>query len=202
MELTIEQAEKLVSDVQVAHRLLVAYYERLLARLDLLARELDLDFWDWRPAENARPCRSTTQPGQKWLWDMLPLFASNHRYRKVRTESLKRGDILVIFSPYADDSFHSDNRGNDGSSGPDPLKLSFGKGVLYVEVYRCVKNSKVTWTESLQNAEYLHYERDEWQDVGFGLRAQAFEFELAQLMRSPDTLRHKVQALLEAPLFS
>lgn len=202
MELTKEQAEKLVADVQVAHRLLVAYYQRLLARLDLLARELDLDFWEWEPAENARPCRGTTQPGRKWLWDMLPLFASNHSYRRMRSETLNKGDTVVIFSPYADDAYHSDNCGPVGITGPDPLKLPFGNGVLYVELYRCVKSSKGTWSSALDEVESPDYELNGWQDVGLGLRACAFEFELAQLMRTPEALLNRVRSLLDTPLLN
>lgn len=201
MEVSEAQAEKLVADVQVAHRLLVAYYQRMLGRLDLIAKELDLDFWYWEPAETERPCSTNTAPSRKWLWDMVPLFASTHFFRKTRGKRPLKGDVVVALSVYADDAFESEKREDAGIRGrPDPLTLPIGRGVLFVEVYRCIGTCRVAWNDAWRKAQDPNYDLHGWQDVGQGFKARAWTCSLVRLMQCPGPLLAMVNDSLQEPL--
>ena len=95
MDVTLDQCQKLVADVQVAHRLLVAYYERLTSRMDMVARDLDARFFRWEPTETERPCRAKTLPSRNWLWDMVPLYAAYHAYGKTSANTIRVEDFAI-----------------------------------------------------------------------------------------------------------
>ncbi|MFP3534859.1 hypothetical protein SB763_36520, partial [Burkholderia sp. SIMBA_042] len=66
MGLSIEDAEKMVEQLQFAHRISVAFYKRILPTLDNIASELDCQFRYWEPMHTSMPGRGTTQPSTKW----------------------------------------------------------------------------------------------------------------------------------------
>jgi hypothetical protein len=201
MDITLAQAEKLVTDVQVAHRLVVAYYERLLARLDAVAGELGLDFWYWEPIETSRPCRSSTHPGRNWLWDMVPLYASVYIYRRAAGKRPRKGDVAIVFNVYAEHSFEQGQRRKAGLKGnPDPLKLPDGEGVVKVVVYRCASDSSQVWDKVWHDAGSPEHAERGWQDVGYGFEGREFDLRLAELICSPDVLRDKLRVYVEEKL--
>jgi hypothetical protein len=198
MDVAVVDAEKLVRDVQVAHRIIVAYYESLLTTLDNLAKEFDLDFWYWDPLETSRPCRSSTQPSRNWLWDMIPLYAATHIYKRFSGKRLRKGDFVVAFDVYAEDSFDSDKRRAAGfASNPDPLKLPKGEGLVRVEVYRCVQDSNQIWNTAWHDTRDPDIEVKGWQDVGHGIKAKIFPIRLADLIHAPQQLRVELHACFD-----
>lgn len=196
MAVTLEQTTKLVDDVQVAHRLLVAYYERLLARLEAVARELDLSFWYWEPLETSRPCRSQTPPTKNWLWDMLPLYASLHVYRRIAGENIRRGDVNVLFEVYADDGFSEAKRKLTGRGKPDPLTLPRGDAVIIAEVYVAKTSVRKPWDDEWGDLDSPDQASEVWKDVGCDVYARCVKTQLAEFMRDPSEFRNRVAALI------
>ena len=202
MDVTLQQAEKLVTDIQVAHRLVVAFYERLLAGFNAVAAELQFDFWYWEPLETNKPCRTTTPPSKNWLWDMVPLYASSHVYRRASGQRPQAGDVVLSLWAYSDDAFGKENRRAAGVKGkPDPLKLPIGEGIIEVQLYRWSKDGDGDWNSAWDGLDDADPSRDGWQEVGGGVLASAFQFKLAEFIHEPERLSGKIALLVsDAPL--
>ena len=197
MDVTLDQCKKLVTDVQVAHRLLVAYYERLTSRIDMVARDLELKFFRWEPTETARPCRAKTPPARNWLWDMVPLYAAFFAYGKMSGNTIRRGDFAACFMVYADDAFDGDNRKRAGVRGkPDPLTLPSGEGLFVVDVYFAKRNAKKSWDDLWDDLEEPDPADGNWNDIGNDIDGMAFNVGLAEFMFDPEAVRERIAALV------
>ena len=199
MEVTLEQCQRLVADTQVAHRLIVAFYERLTSRLDMVARDLEARFFRWAPTETERPCRAKTPPSRNWLWDMVPLYTAYHAYGKMSANTIRRGDFAVCFMVYTDDAFDSESRKRAGVRGkPDPLTLPAGEGLLVVDVYLSRRNVRKTWDEVWDNLDEPDPAIEQWVDVGSDVDALAFELPLAEFLHDPGEVRARLAALISS----
>lgn len=197
MDMTLQQAAKLVTDVQVAHRLVVAYYERLLAGFNTVAAELQFDFWSWDPIETKRPCRRTVPPAKNWLWDMVPMYASSHLYRRVSGQRPQVGDLVLWLRAYSDDAFKEEKRRAAGVKGkPDPLKLAMGEGVIEVHLYRWVNDGEGDWDLTWDDLDDADPSIAGWQELGSDVLANAFHFKLADFIYSPEVLSGRIAALV------
>ena len=197
MDVTLDQCQKLVSDAQIAHRLLVAYYERLMARLDMIAGQLEASFLRWDPTETDRPCRSKTPPSRNWLWDMIPLYAAYYAYGKTSASTIRKGDFAVCFMVYTDDAFDSENRKNAGLRGrPDPLTMPSGEGSIVVDIYVAGRSLKKTWDVLWDDLEDPVPDNGTWSEVGNEVVARAFHVPLAEFMHQPDALGSRISALI------
>lgn len=200
MDVTPEQAQKLVADVQIAHRLVVGFYERLLPTFDSLSDNLGFDFWFWSPTETSRPCGENTRPTKNWLWDMVPLFAAEHAYRKVNGKRLKVGDMALSFNVYIDDNFNSDVREVLGHKGkPDPILLPLGKGTIAVDLYRATKRSNESFEQAWENANEPTPELSSWHSVHPNMQAVALRVLLADFISEPEATRNLLRTLISQP---
>ena len=136
--ITVEDANKLVSSVQVAHRIAVGFYGRVLPMLDEIAGQLGLDFWDWGSEEDRVVPRGSTPPSSRWSWDFVPLYSSLHCYSRESGKNLASPtDVVLGLVLYIDDSFERDGPVRAGSAHqPDPVSLPIGRAVLRTYVYR------------------------------------------------------------------
>lgn len=197
MDVTLDQCQKLVADVQVAHRLLVAYYERLTSRMDMVARELDARFFRWEPTETERPCRAKTPPSRNWLWDMVPLYAANYSYGKMSANTIRAGDFAICLNVHTDDAFESESRKRLGVRGkPDPLTLPPGEGVLVVDVHLAKRNIKKSWDELWDDLGDPDPAIGHWGAVGNDVDAIAFKLPLAEFMHDPAVVRARISTLV------
>ena len=73
--MTPQQADQAIQQVQNAHRLVVAYYQRMLQTLEAIAHQQNCSFHWWGSQYFAQPCRGSTDPLSKWSWDFVPLLA-------------------------------------------------------------------------------------------------------------------------------
>ncbi len=55
-----QNEEDLFLQIRTAHRLLAAYYQRLLPTIEQIANELDLKFYCWLPSEHEKPGNFST----------------------------------------------------------------------------------------------------------------------------------------------
>lgn len=184
MELTRERAEHLVAQAATAHRIVVAFYQRMLPQLDEIATGLDMDFWYWEPIETGRPCRSTTRPSSNWAWDMVPLYAANFVYRRVQqAERVTEGDLVLQFSVYFDTSFDSDERKRAGLRGePDALTLPAGRSEIQAYLCRCTGDDQRSFEVMWRESEYAEPEIDGWQTLDRVLEGKYHAWQLADLV--------------------
>ncbi len=134
MELTKENADSIVSQVQQAHRISVGFYRRILPTLDLVSDQLGCSFWYWEPMHTARPGKNKSQPSKSWAWDYVPLFASAHVYRHVSGDNrTELSDYGIRFELYIEDSFCPEKW--EGNLQPDAVFMPKGNAVLRAFVY-------------------------------------------------------------------
>ena len=137
--LTPEQAAELLQQLQVAQRISVAVYHRMLRLFDELGASMGGQFLRWHPAETDRPPMSTTAPSGKWAWDLLPLYASVHHYLRCASSTCATaGDQALRISCYLDEGFRRSHRQLHQTHGePDPLGLPMGEASLTLNLWHC-----------------------------------------------------------------
>ncbi|MCL6742280.1 hypothetical protein [Kosakonia sp. R1.Fl] len=143
MQNNLEQATHFVIQLQQAHRIVAAFYQRILPLFDNLASQaMDADFWYWYPSETSRPCRTFTRPSSSWAWDFLPIFASEHAYKNWDSDTTKKGDETLVFRLWVDDDFRFSSPLRAGKkSQPNPLQLD-GQGIVEVILVRSLEDSE------------------------------------------------------------
>ncbi len=189
MEMTLTQTTELVSQLQTAHRLSVGFYQRLLPQLSHIASELEMGFWYWEPCHTSLPGRSTTAPGSKWAWDLIPMFASRHVYRRVVGELAQAGDVALVFNVYLDDNFKPEKRKALGQKGqPDPLTLPFGKATVEMYLYRCDGENGDSFQKLWQDSEWPSVDGAGWEQVGPQMAARLITRDLALFINDSDSV--------------
>ncbi|CAM3317798.1 hypothetical protein [Polaromonas hydrogenivorans] len=197
IESTTENFVHLVNQVKVAHRLCAGFYQRLLPTIKHVASELDFTFWSWRPLETERPPRATTQPAEKWAWDFLPLFASEHIYRRSDGDVAKVGDVAIIFSIYLDESFKKENRSKLGIAGqPDPIVLPMGEAVVEMSLYRCDQDNGESFDSQWTGLGWPDKCIEGWQKVSDLMSTMYLRHTLVEFIANPDTVVDKLRLRL------
>lgn len=193
--------DKLIRDVQVAHRLSVGFYQRLLPIIRNVASSIDCTFRSWCPCETNRPAKSTTQPGEKWAWDFVPLFASQHVYFRTNGGPAKVGDLALVLDVYLDANFKEDARAALGAIGqPDPIKLPQGDAIVDIYVYRCIKTSKLSLEILYEDAEWPSLGSGAWDQEGEHLSALAMRYSLRDFVACPENIVSRLQHELSATI--
>lgn len=193
MEMNVAQAEVLVTQVQTAHRLAVGFYQRLLPLLTRIAGEFDTQFWYWEPTNTSRPSPSTTSPNNKWKWDLVPLFASRHVFRRIAGEQAQQGDVAIVFNVYLDEDFKPERRKSLGIKGqPDPLSLN-GSATVEIYLYRCTVDSEAPFHKMWDAVEWPDDKIKGWHTVGQKMSACRLGYPLAQFIAAPEGVIADVQ---------
>jgi len=189
MEMTLPEATELVGQLQTAHRMSVGFYQRLLPLLSHIASKQEMGFWYWEPCHTNLPSRSTTAPGDKWAWDLVPMFASRHVYRKVVGELAQTGDVALVFNVYLDDNFKPEKRKALGEKGqPDPLTLQVGKATVEMYLYRCDGENGDSFQKRWQNSEWPSGDSTGWELVGPQMSAHLLTRDLAKFITDPQSV--------------
>lgn len=141
--------EDLFLQIRTAHRLLAAYYQRLLPTIDQITNALDLNFYGWMPTENNTPCRFSSNILDRWQWDLLP--ANCTRYVFIDAE--KKNDITVgkyfiEFHVISDTGILKENRKSLNNQ-PDALDLTISaedaKSILRVNLFAPYHDREGYW---------------------------------------------------------
>lgn len=184
MEMTPDAAENLVTQLQQAHRISVAFYQRILPTLDLIALELDCEFSSWEPLHSSRPAGKNSKPSATWAWDYVPLFASNHIYLRVHGEQAQPNDVGLCLCLYVDQGFIPTERKKTRVSGePDAVTLPIGRAVLQAWVYRPVESSDLSFDDLWAGAGDPVIGSDNFQVVADNMSAIVFEWPLADIIQ-------------------
>lgn len=163
MQITIEEARKLVAQQQIAHKLLAGFYQNLLTSFDRLAAKCDYSFSGWWPALTNRPCQTRTNPSSKWIWDFLPLYSTTFEYKMLAEPTKAQpGNCVLVFRLYCDEGFRTEYR----TGYIDPIDLESKDGCIELMVYRCIKSDLKGCSELYSASEWPKPFSDGWQNGG------------------------------------
>lgn len=192
MNIDAETARKLMGDVQVAHRVVVGFYERLMPRLDHIAESMELEFFYWQPLYTSRPAMSTTRPSQNSLWDMVPLYASMHVYRRVEGGNLRAGDKAAVFNIQVDEGFKTAMaRGK-----PDPIEFAQGNATLRIDLYRATSDVEETFDAIWNKAKTADPAKDGWHKVADCMEGRSIRMPLEEFMSDHESTARTLRELL------
>lgn len=201
MNTVSEEITHLVNQVQIAHRLCVGFYQRLLPCVQQVASALECSFCSWNPLETDRPTRQYTPPQNKWAWDMVPMYATEHLYERVAGEHAREGDLNLSFHIYLDQNFKSDQRKQLGIKGqPDPLTLPQGEANVEICMYRCTADSKTSFDSLWEAAKEPDAETAGWQMVGEKMQATSRRYPLARFIAQTDQVIAELEVMLDVPV--
>jgi hypothetical protein len=173
-----QEAECIITQLQNAHRISVAFYRRILPLLDTIAIQLGCTFYSWAPTYTNRPGRSSSQPSQAWAWDYVPLYASTHTYKHVADETRTGlNDFAISFYLDIEDSFGKTTHTNKRQL--DAVTLPGGQGVLGVELYRLKKAENASFAELWEEQGEDLAVDEPWKGVGNHWEGKAFQWPLA-----------------------
>ena len=198
MNASIEEMTRCVEQVQVAHRVCAAFYQRLLPTLDKIARDSDFSFWEWGPAETDRPCRSGTDPNSKWAWDMLPMFALQIRYRRFDAGPATAGDGAFSLRIYLEDSFRKERRPK-GMGEVDAMELPQGSATVDVHLHRSTAPNDKTFEELWRDRKEPSDKHDKWEPCGEHLVTRTWRMGLAEFLLDPESVATRIKVSFNEP---
>jgi len=145
--------EDLFLQIRTAHRLLAAYYQRLLPTIEQIANELDLKFYSWIPSEFCTPCKFSTNIFDRWQWDLLPANCTRYVFFNAEKKNdIRLGKYMVEFHVISDSGILTENRKSPNNQ-PDALDLAISpedaKSVLRVHLYAPYKTREAFWYDGL-----------------------------------------------------
>lgn len=118
----MEQVDNLLLQVRTAHRLLAAYYQRMVPTIKEMANKLELTFCYWGNVEFGLTPTTHRDVTAYWQWDLLPGMNSRYLYSQFQqTNKVRIGDYLVEFMLVSDTGV--DSHGNGHKNEPDALNL-------------------------------------------------------------------------------
>jgi len=187
----------LFSQIRTAHRLLAAYYQRLLPTIDEIANSLELDFYGWHPSEHGGPCRFSSNIMDRWQWDLLPANCTRYVFFNAEKKNeIRVGKYMIEFHVISDSGILTENWKSPNIQ-PDALDLSVSveraQSVLRVHLYAPYKNRDAYWYDGLfdQCEDPVHTVQPEANKVADNVHSfiSGFEMPLAELIADDAVVR-------------
>lgn len=149
-------SDDLFRQIRTAHRLVAAYYQRLIPTLDDIIHQLGIEFYAWIPSEFDAPCRLTTDITNKWQWDLLPGISTRYLFKSFEDPNqVKVGEYLIEFFVISDTGVLKDKDPNKHITQPDalnlPLSVNDARSVLRVQLYTPFKDQNKNWYYDIWN---------------------------------------------------
>ncbi|MGB0893367.1 MAG: DUF883 domain-containing protein [Parashewanella sp.] len=143
LDVTPKEHDELLQQVRTAHRLLAAYYQRLLPSIERIATELDTKYYFWKPDKFNSPS-ATSNPFIKWKWDLLPAISTLYMFENIDNgKSIKIGDYLVSFSVDSDTSVKVGKTEPDGLELPKSIDTA--ESLICIGIYTPFTNEQSHW---------------------------------------------------------
>ncbi len=175
--------DDLFVQVRTAHRLLAAYYQRLLPTIERIAIDVGTEFYFWTPHRFSSAGQSNSNPFKKWQWDLLPAVVTRYVFKHVNDlAKTTKGDYIVEFL-VINDSGVNDEKGN---TQPNGLEIQVGvedaKSVLQVGIYRVVNSSDKDFYKQWNALKYPNYNNSENCVLDEHFATIGFEVPISELM--------------------
>lgn len=201
--ITPQNFDTLVAQTQIAHRMIVGFYQRLLPTIKQVAQELEFTLWEWDPMITDRPCKKSKDPADQWAWDMVPMLAANHRYWRTNGATTEVGDaVLNLYFTFDSHFSHSDweQWGIADDQEPDATQLPMGSAIVEIYLSRCDKRSDTPLKRLWEEAGEMEDEENHpgcWQAISPHFNAVYLKKSLADFIASPEDSIAQIRALLD-----
>ncbi|WP_089138947.1 hypothetical protein [Vibrio rumoiensis] len=142
--------DQLFLQIRTAHRLLAAYYQRLLPTIEQIAKGLELDYCLWQPKDFARPGHRSTNQFDRWHWDLLPALSTYYVFGHFEhSNKVIVGEYLVDFLVNSDTGVTKTNSHGE----PDALSLMTSvenaESTLTINVYAPYQAMTGNWANGV-----------------------------------------------------
>ncbi len=202
-----QKFDTLVSQAQIAHRLIVGFYQRLSPSIKQVAQQLELTFSAWEPYATNRPCTKRRDPTEYWAWDMVPMLAFSHSYLRSNGLTSEVGDLVLDLYISFDNNFsheESEKFGIPEGQEPDATTLPMGSALVQVYLGRCDLRSDIALEQLWELADEVKEDNEligHWQTISPNLSASYLKKTLAEFIANPESIVHEVRSLLEKPAY-
>ncbi|ELH0894517.1 hypothetical protein Q9887_001394 [Vibrio fluvialis] len=185
----MEKVDELLLQVRTAHRLLAAYYQRLLPTISDIASQLELTFCNWGNADFDLPAAARYDITDYWQWDLLPGLNTSYLYGQFDSkDKVKVGEFLVELMVVSDTAIDSHFEGHD--SEPDALELVMSaeeaESILRITVCAPYQSFDGRWYNSVWSGtaypEFMKTPKPEKDTNGEPCFLAGFECPLSHLM--------------------
>lgn len=154
----INETDELFTQIRTAHRLLAAYYQRLLPQIEQIALEANTEFYFWQPQRFSAPGQSNSNPFKKWQWDLLPGVVTRYVFKNVKTlKTVTKNDYILEFIVINDSGINDEQCNGQ----PDALNLNVAvadaKSILRVAIYRAIKDVDAGFYQEWEAGRYPDY---------------------------------------------
>lgn len=192
---TPQNFDALVAQAQIAHRLVVGFYQRLLPTINQVAKELEFTLWEWDPSVTDRPCKKKLDPADHWAWDMVPMLASNFLYLRTNGATTEVGDAVLNMYVSFDSNFSSEEWEDE----PDATQFPIGAATVEIYLTRCDKRSDKTLEQLWEEAGEMDDEETPggWQPISQHLNTIFLKKSLANYIASPQDTIAQIRTLLD-----
>ncbi|NKL38784.1 hypothetical protein GFL49_34830 [Rhizobium leguminosarum bv. viciae] len=132
-----------LEDVREAHRLLFAYYRRILDTVRLIGDQFsDHTFYHWSSVVTDPPPMRGTKPFDKWAWDFLPLTSVSFLYADptAKIRNMQVGDWMLEVHVSSDSEF---SHAKKFKTEPDPQAFApaqASQSEIALVAWKCIAN--------------------------------------------------------------
>jgi hypothetical protein len=185
-------SDDLLLQVRTAHRLLAAYYQRLLPTINDIASSLGLTFYGWMPSEHDRTPQFSKNIFDSWQWDLLPANCTRYTFFDAPDKNkICVGNYMVEFHVISDTGIQKINFPKGNRSQPDALNLPTSveqaDSLLRIHLYAPYQSRDANWHDGLFNncADPCLKDESKPQKIADGINSfiNGFEIPLSELMK-------------------
>ncbi|CAM2928999.1 hypothetical protein [Moritella viscosa] len=174
------KTDDLFVQVRTAHRLLAAYYQRLLPTIEQIAHDANTEFYFWAPVRFNKPGRN---PFKKWQWDLLPAESTRYVFKHINDEAkVTISDYIVEFIVINDSGINDEQCKGQ----PDPLNLKVSvdeaQSILRISIYRAITSVDTGFYDRWESGRYPDYSTSVDLELDNGFVKFGFETPLESLM--------------------
>jgi hypothetical protein len=150
----LKNNDDLFLEIRTAHRLLAAYYQRLLPTIEDIANAVDVNFYRWKSSEFSHPVGPASNPFMDWGWNFLPANCTRYIFHNaVNNNQVRVGELMIEFHVISDSGILLKDIPNGTRNEPDalnlPVTVNNAKSVLKVHLYAPFKAQEKNWYQSI-----------------------------------------------------
>lgn len=175
-----DKTNELLTQIRTAHRLLAAYYQRLLPAIEQIAHEANTEFYFWTPTKFNKPGKN---PFKKWQWDLLPAVIARYVFKHVNDLSkVTKNDYIIEFIVISDTGINDEK----SNTQPDALDLNVtvddAQSILQISIYRATEDVKNGFYDEWESGRYPNYKSDVGIELDNKFIKYGFEVPISSLM--------------------
>jgi len=200
---TLKNNDDLFLEIRTAHRLLAAYYQRLLPTIDDIANAVDVNFYRWESSEFTHPVGKSSNPCMDWGWNFLPANCTRYIFHNaVNNNQVRVGELMIEFHVISDSGILLKDIPNGTRNEPDALNLpksvTEATSTLKIHLLTPYKNNDIDWYKGIHQEcpdPIITEEPNAKKEDDINFYTSGFEIPLSDLMA--DNAVEKISARIE-----